>query len=245
MDIYQEPEELFGKENIIYPDYTRISHLDIDDNLKNKIVYTGLPKKFERLNFTMDFDPILKDEKISSFANHPEHIYTIGFDSLNYILPSSIGLDDNESLAEINSKLQNLHNSPSPNLNSSEIDYFEAWFRIDFEFAQRFCVNFSRNGEIIIIDPSTLSSTFVNSDLKRLLQTLIVIQRIRNTYSNMYADDCFTSSILRRMDNEMIDGVRKVDPTALKDENCSWYLYFQETVWETERLEVYEKMQLE
>jgi hypothetical protein len=250
MNIYQEMEALFGKENVIYPDHTKILRLDINDNLKNKIIRTGLPKKFERLNFTMDFDSTLKDEKISSFSDNPGQIYTIGFENLGNLIgvsifPSSIGLDDNTSLAEIRSGLQDLHASHSPNIDISMLDHFEHWFLPVFDFNKRFCINFARNGEIITIDPSTLSSTFVNSDLNKLVQTFSTIQKIRNSYIDTYTANCLTPSILKRMDNDMINTVREVDPPALKDENCRWYLYFEEAVWETERLEAYEKMQLE
>jgi hypothetical protein len=230
MSIYQDLKELFGIKKIVCPDRTKILCLDIDNNLKSIIANIGLPKVFNTINFTMDFDSILKDKKINSFINNPDRIYTIGFEGITNqigrnIFPSSIGLDDNVSLAVINSRLQDFRDDYSLSIDSFMTEIFEA----EYNFAKRICINFEKNGEVISIDPRTLSSSFINSDIEKLVQTLIVIERNFNTYR-----PDFDSSMIELMLNTMMNDVKEVDPFALKDENCKWYQIMEAAIQDIE-----------
>jgi hypothetical protein len=174
----------------------------------------------------LDFDSILKDSKISSFANDSEKIRTIGFESVSNqigrnIFPSSIGLDNNLSLAEMNLKIQALHSNPSLNIDPSQMEMFEDILEVEFNFAKRICINFSKNSEIISIDSETLFPSFVNSDLEKLVQTIIVIQKSFNTYTSD-----FSPSMTKLMLNNMMCEVGDIDPQAL-DEDSRWYQIIQ------------------
>jgi hypothetical protein len=235
MNKHKNLVNLFKKEDLIYPNQAKINSLDVEVSLKDVIINICLPKIFARLNFTMDFDDIFSDPVVRSFCNKSKRIHTIGFISKTQLLNrqiifSEIGLEDNISLFEINRKIQDFSSNQAIKVSEVELEILEA----EYKFSERVCIDFENNGQIIVIESEGSFCKVLNSNIKKLVESIIDIKENYNTYENIYGE-VYNPDAIEATYNNIIDGLRKIDPLALEDENCLWNQIFKAAILDIER----------
>jgi hypothetical protein len=215
MNLCNELEDCFGRENLVcaYPE--SLHDIKLPDKTKDFILNTGLPNLACYFRFSMEFEPLSSDIQIGESAQKLGRLFTIGCKGATQLIGrcihlKEIGLNNNASLTDIGRQIKLL------NLDS-------AVFHAEVMLAPRICLDLENDGQIKYVNPTNLSTSFLNSSIEQLAASLIAYKE-----SFSLEEDFILS--LEKLKNEL----HNIDSRALKNQDNVWSVVIEQLILDEE-----------